>query len=164
MGTPKTRAFQDLLQENYQEVIGLHRLEVSRTLAWKLFKASFATAVQFLMRMSERVMEETGAPEDVALPLKGVGNFKIAFRRPRPIGGKPCHIIKKTNWVPKFRFVASTKWTKIMLEKLFNVVVEVTDKDLHVERPQRKARLKKWRETEKNRALLKAQRERNSKV
>lgn len=135
MGSRKTKKFQNLLQENFQEVLDM---EVSKELTWRIFKACFVTVVQFLMGLVD--VEKM---EDVKLPLAGIGTFRIDFRRPRKIAGRPSVLEGKTDWVPYFRFKASTRYRRLLLKKFCGVIEPIpVSRKIQARREQRRQQRK----------------------
>lgn len=113
----KTRQFRDLLQENIQDVLGT---EVPMDICWSLYKTIIVTNLQFLIGAVD-----PEKMEDVKLVLRGIGVWKINFRKPFAGGRKKSNLIGKTKWVPFFRFSPSTRFRRILLKKFCGIVEPV---------------------------------------
>lgn len=114
MASATTKKFQELLQENYQSVLGEEM--VSRALAWKIFKASIATVVQFLTSMVDPQVLQ-----DVKLPLKGVGTFQLVFRKPRSVAGNKPALEGRTRLVPHLRWKPSSRFNRVLVKTFCGV-------------------------------------------
>ena len=113
-----THQFKKLLQENYQEVLGI---DLSMDNAYLLYKASFVSSLQFLMRNVD-----PKKLEDVRLALGGIGVWRLDFRKPRPIAGKPSKLLRLgVKWIPYFRFSTSSAFRRLLLQKYCGIIEPV---------------------------------------
>lgn len=99
----RTEKFQVALQSAFSEILGK---KISRDQAWKLFKESFDTSVNFLVLDAEN-----------RLPLSGIGTFEIRKSKPRPpVSGAPSKLAKYET-IPHLKFKPSSRYRDFLFAK-----------------------------------------------
>jgi hypothetical protein len=105
----RTAKFQEELRFNFARLLEgkLLKGKLSRDVAWKLFKESFDSMVEFVRTDS-----------DMKLPLAGIGTFKIDMKPPRrPVKGGESKLAAY-DAIPHLKWKPSDRYRKYLLKQV----------------------------------------------
>lgn len=110
-----TLLFKTQLQTNFEAILSnkLKDQRLSTDIAYKLFKESFDSVVEFLLNA-----------KDSKLPLNGIGTFKITMDKPRvPVRGGVSKLAD-FEAIPHLKWKPSDRYRKYLLREILGYVAE----------------------------------------
>jgi hypothetical protein len=113
-GEQRTANFKASLQKNFTNILGTRLAkEISNDVAYKIFKESFDSMVDFVLTEKENI-----------LPLSGVGTFRINMTPPRkPVMGHTSPLEQFDN-IPRLKWKPSDRYRRYLLKQILGYEAE----------------------------------------